>query len=31
MIRERIKNGKSIEGLVPADVLKIIHEKELYQ
>ena len=31
MIRERVKNGKSIEGLVPADVLKIIHEKELYQ
>jgi nicotinate-nucleotide adenylyltransferase len=31
MIRERVKNGKSIEGLVPAGVLKIIHEKELYQ
>ena len=31
MIRERVKYGKSIEGLVPAGVLKIIHEKELYQ
>nr|NJM03624.1 nicotinate (nicotinamide) nucleotide adenylyltransferase [Desulfobacula sp.] len=31
MIRERIKYGKSIEGLVPSGVLKIIHEKELYQ
>jgi nicotinate-nucleotide adenylyltransferase len=31
MIRERVKNGNSIEGLVPAGVLKIIHEKELYQ
>lgn len=31
MIRERVKNGKSIKGLVPAGVLKIIHEKELYQ
>jgi len=31
MIRERVKYGKSIEGLVPSGVLKIIHEKELYQ
>ncbi len=31
MIRERVKYGKPIEGLVPASVLKIIHEKELYQ
>jgi nicotinate-nucleotide adenylyltransferase len=31
MIRERVKSGKSIEGIVPAGVLKIIHEKELYQ
>lgn len=31
MIRERVKHGKPIEGLVPAGVLKIIHEKELYQ
>jgi len=31
MIRERVKSGKSIEGLVPAGVLKIIYEKELYQ
>ncbi|OGR13221.1 MAG: nicotinate (nicotinamide) nucleotide adenylyltransferase [Desulfobacterales bacterium RIFOXYA12_FULL_46_15] len=31
MIRERVKHGKTIEGLVPAGVLKIIHEKELYQ
>ncbi|MFA5904964.1 MAG: nicotinate-nucleotide adenylyltransferase [Desulfobacula sp.] len=31
MIRERVKYGKPIEGLVPAGVLKIIHEKELYQ
>ncbi len=31
MIRERVKSGKSIEGLVPAGVLKIIYEKEIYQ
>ncbi len=31
LIRERIKSGKSIEDLVPAGVLKIIHEKELYK
>lgn len=31
MIRQRIKHGKSIEGLVPDRVLKIIQEKELYQ
>jgi len=31
LIRERVKQGKSIEGLVPSGVLKIILEKELYQ
>ncbi len=31
MIRERIKQGKSVETLVPASVLTLIREKDLYQ
>ena len=31
MIRERVKNNKSIKDLVPANIEKIIRTKELYK